>query len=392
MCFTLQSRVYSDHKNKLQKLKLLMLGQKTYGKSATGNNLLRKEVFATCENEHCQAHEAEVAGRMITVIDTPGWWKKSSDCTIELDKEIVRGLSLSPSGVHAVLLAVPLDLTFREVQQIALEEHMNLFDASIWKHTMVLFTYGDKLADKSVEEHIEGEHRALRWLVSKCENKYHMMNNKKNDMNQVTELFEKIEEMVAGNNGQLFCPDMYNVHLRIEEKFKKKQLQHVLKQRLMEQYKKRELELLIGFRDTLSELQDEIRGSVRSTKSLPLGKYLVMRIRMFFLHFKVYISVIYKWFIIMFYVLVIVLVDNLTKLKNMGFGQKKKDHKEKEEHLDARISLEIEKLGKEIMKSTEFLQSSKDFLIPDCKQKLYNNLKHLSQMEQSRFMFVFHLQ
>lgn len=251
-----------------------MLGQKTSGKSATGNNLLRREVFATCENKHCQVEEGEVAGRMITVIDTPGWWEEASRCTEKTDKEIVRGLSVSPLGVHAVLLVVPLDLTFREAQRLALEEHMNLFDASIWKHTMVLFTYRDKLADKSVEEHIEREHSALRWLVDKCENKYHVVNNlKKTDMSQVTELFEKIDEMVAENSDWLFCPDMNDIHLRIDEKFSRRQLKHVLKQRLEDSYRKRELELLKGFKEKLLELQADIRGNVTSSKSKSLGEY-----------------------------------------------------------------------------------------------------------------------
>lgn len=264
---------FSGSKNKLRELRIVLLGMKTSGKSATGNNLLRKGAFATCQNNCCQVEEEEVADRLITVIDTPGW-SKSSECIKEMDKEIVRGLSVSPLGVHAVLLVVPSDLTFREAQQVALEEHMNLFDASIWKHTMVLFTYGDKLADKSIEEHIEREHRALRWLVDKCENKYHVVNNmKKSDMSQVTELFEKIEEMVAGNNGRLYCPDMNDVHHRIEEKFRRRQLKNVLKQRLEEEYRRRELELMINFKETLLELQADNKESVTSTKSKSLSEY-----------------------------------------------------------------------------------------------------------------------
>lgn len=263
-------------------MRIVLLGQKTFGKSATGNNLLRKEVFPTCRNTHCQVEEGEVAGRLITVIDTPGWRMETSRCTEETDKEIVQGLSVSPLGVHAVLLVVPLDLTFREAQQAALEEHVNLFDANIWKHTLVLFTYGDNLADKSVEEHIEREHGALRWLVDKCENKYHVMNNmRKTDMSQVTELLEKIEEMVAGNNGRLFCPDMNDIHLRIEEKFRRRQLKHVLKQRVQEEYKRRELELMMGFRDKLLELQADIRESAANTKPKSLSEYYVF----FFLSF-----------------------------------------------------------------------------------------------------------
>ncbi|XP_040897042.1 GTPase IMAP family member 8-like [Toxotes jaculatrix] len=307
-----------DSTNKLQELRIMMLGQRTSGKSATGNNLLHKEVFPSRENERCRVEEGEVAGRRITVIDTPGWRRKASRCTEDLDREIVSGLSLSPSGVHAILLVIPLDLVFTDVQMVALEEHMNLFDASVWKHTMVLFTYGDKLADRSVEEHIEREHGALRWVVDKCENKYHVMNNiKKTDLRQVTELFEKIEQMVAGNSGRLFCPDMKDIHLRIDEKFRRMQIKNVLKHRLEHGYRKRELELKIGFKETLLELQAEIRKSMTSTKPKALTR---------------------------------------------GTGTKRK-----EETIDAKISREIEKLNKEILISINLLQGSKDCLIPSLK-------------------------
>ncbi|XP_022607124.1 GTPase IMAP family member 8-like [Seriola dumerili] len=322
-------KTFRGPRHQLQELRIVMIGQKTSGKTATGNTLLHKEVFPTCQTENCQVDQGEVAGRRITVIDTPGWWGESSRCTEDTDKEIARGLSLSPLGVHAVLLVIPLDLAFSKVQKIALEEHMNLFDASVWKHTMVLFTYGDKLADKSVEEHIEREPGALYWLVDKCENKYHVMNNmKKANMSQVTELFEKIEEMVAGNNGRLFCPNMRDVHLRIDDKFKRRQVKHVLRQRLEKEYRRRELELMLGFKEKLLELQAEIRGSETSTKPKSL-------------------------------------IGDTNKLKIRGIGQRKTDGKEKEEIIDAKISQEIENLDKSILRSTVELRSSMVGLFPD---------------------------
>lgn len=57
----------------------------------------------------------------------------------------------------------------------------------------------------------------------------------------------------------------------------------------------------------------------------------------------------------------------MTKIKGKGIGQRKKDGKEKEENIDAKIRQEIEKLDKDIMTSTDRLQSSMDGLIPDCK-------------------------
>lgn len=51
----------------------------------------------------------------------------------------------------------------------------------------------------------------------------------------------------------------------------------------------------------------------------------------------------------------------MAKLKVKTFDQRKK-----EENTDAKINHEIEKLDKEIMRSTELLQRSMDIFKPDC--------------------------
>ncbi|CAJ1060018.1 GTPase IMAP family member 8-like [Xyrichtys novacula] len=324
-----KSDTLKGSKNQLQDIRIMMLGQKTVGKTATGNNLLRTEVFPTCQNEQCHMEKAKVADRVITVIDSPGWWMNPSIGTEEIDREIVRGMSLSPVGVHAVLVVIPVDLTFREPQQAALEEHMSLFGSSVWKHAVVLFTYGGRLVDKSVEEHIEREHSALQWLVDKCENRYHVMDNKKkNDTTQVIELIEKLEEMVAGNNGRLFCPDENDIQEKLAEKNQRRQIRLVLKQVFEEEYRKRERNLLVGFRNTLLDLQSDIKESASGVA--PKSSIL-----------------------------------DLSRIKIKGIRQNKRD--EKEENLDAKISQEIENLNKDIMRSTALQDGSMDVLIPNFK-------------------------
>uniref|UniRef100_A0AAQ4REF5 AIG1-type G domain-containing protein n=1 Tax=Gasterosteus aculeatus aculeatus TaxID=481459 RepID=A0AAQ4REF5_GASAC len=305
--------LFPDATSELLEITIVMLGQKTSGKSATGNHLLSKEVFPTCENKTCQVAEGSVAGRSLTVIDTPGWRNNPSACTEAQDKEIVRGLSLSPQGVHAVLLAVAMDQKFGDDEQAALEAHVGLLGAGVWRHAVVLLTHGDSLAGRSVEEHIELESGALRRLVERCENRYHVVNNSKRaEPRQTAELFQKIEEMVAANGGQLFHPEVAEVHLRIEEKFASTRLKEVMRRRLEAEFRQRELELMEGFKETLLHLQ----GSVRSRSN------------------------------------------------SLSVVQKKVG--KSEERINRTICLEIEKLDKEMKrKSSVDVQSSMDFLLPE---------------------------
>ncbi|KAI4888853.1 hypothetical protein NFI96_028239 [Prochilodus magdalenae] len=76
----------------------------------------------------------------------------------------------------------------------------------------------DCLGDTPIEQHIESEGKDLKWLVEKCGNRYHVLNNKnRSDDTQVTELLEKIEEMVAANRGRHFQMDR-KILQEVEEK------------------------------------------------------------------------------------------------------------------------------------------------------------------------------
>lgn len=345
--------------NKLKEVKIVLLGQRSSGKSSTGNSILRREVFSSGRDEQCRKEKGEVGGRQVTVIDTPGWRRESSCCTEQMDREIVRSLSLSEQGVHAVLLVVPLDLKFTKTERDSLEGHVDLFDASIWKHTLVLFTHGDKLPNKSIEEHIERED-SLRWLVDMCESRYHTMNNTRNsDRSQVTKLFEKIEHMVARNKGQLFCPNMDNVHMRISEKFRRIQLKNVLKQRLEKEYRKRELQLMNDFKTTLLQLQEDLYETPSCSKREAFCEYYIFRSCCSIIINK---TRLYQLFMQQ------IPVGGQIESSEWTAGQKNRE--EKEEKIKARINEAMERLDQEILKSTEFLSSSMDALIPDCKFKV----------------------
>lgn len=203
-------------------LRMVMLGAQWSAKSSSGNTILGKLQFSVSHSrttEYCEMSHSMVAGRQLTVIDSPGWlYNHTLQETCEMDKlEIESSMYLCPPGPHVVLLVVDLASAFNAMYQRAVQEHMTLFSDNVWEHTVVLFSRGDWLGEKTVEERIESE-KGLQWLVEKCGNRYHVLNNmNQSDETQVTELLEKIEEMWAGKRDPHYEVDLGSAE-HMEEK------------------------------------------------------------------------------------------------------------------------------------------------------------------------------
>ncbi|KAL7834354.1 hypothetical protein SRHO_G00286010 [Serrasalmus rhombeus] len=220
-------------------LRIVLLGYRYAGKSSAGNTILNREEFELKRTAQCVKRQGEAAGRHITVVEAPGWWRmKPVERSTELMKqEIVLSVSLCPPGPHAVLLIINVDDDFKETYR-NIVGHLKLLTDSVWNHTLVLFTCGDCLGDTPIEKYIESEGKELQWLVEKCGNRYHVLNNKnRSDDTQVTELLEKIEEMVAANSGHHFELDR-KVLQEVEEK--RRAEEERAKERMMKVQKQRE--------------------------------------------------------------------------------------------------------------------------------------------------------
>ncbi|XP_029929452.1 GTPase IMAP family member 7 isoform X2 [Myripristis murdjan] len=162
-------------------LKILLVGPRRTGKSSFGNTLLGQgQVFETRGGGASTAASGIIAGRHITVVDAQGWGSSEDSVPKQEKIELLRALDLcGPGGPHVILLVIPL-LDFTEPERRALERRMEILTSWVWRHTMVLFTFGDWLKGRgrSLEQHIQSAGPALQWLMEKCRNKYYVVDNK----------------------------------------------------------------------------------------------------------------------------------------------------------------------------------------------------------------------
>ncbi|KAK7167344.1 hypothetical protein R3I94_001667 [Phoxinus phoxinus] len=200
-----------------RELRVLLVGWSGAGKSSAGNLLLGCRVFESGRpTEVSVRHQAVVAGRRLTIVDTPGWdWFSAQRTPSNIQKEIKQGAGLLHPGPHALLLVIPVVSTLTSKKRKALKSHLKMFGEESCLHTLLLFSCGDWLYGTSIEDHIQRDGGQLLKLMQHCWNCYHVLDCTKanNNRTQVTELLQKIEEMVAENGQKPFLPVTLNQEL-----------------------------------------------------------------------------------------------------------------------------------------------------------------------------------
>ncbi|XP_061078981.1 uncharacterized protein LOC133113880 [Conger conger] len=191
--------------SRTRQVRIMLMGQTAEGQRSVGNIILGKDAFPVSETKKSERHDGLVAGRHLAVITTADLFTPNLS-EEEHSQGVRRCLGLSAPGPH-VFLWVQEKGSITPEDWEALRRFKESFGEEASRYSMVLFMHEDHKEYSSFGDSERPGDSALQDFIQDCGGRYHLHSERNHT--QVTELLEKIQEIVDENGGSYFIAEIF---------------------------------------------------------------------------------------------------------------------------------------------------------------------------------------
>ncbi|KAJ0804565.1 putative AIG1-type guanine nucleotide-binding (G) domain-containing protein [Helianthus annuus] len=122
---------------------------------------------------------------------------------------------MAGNGIHAFLVVLSVRSRFSKEEEAAISRLLSFFGSKVYDYMILVFTGGDHLEkdDETLEDFLHDCPEKLKDILSLCEDRYVLFDNKTEDQtkrsDQVEKLFSIVNMVSIKTDGKLYNNEMF---------------------------------------------------------------------------------------------------------------------------------------------------------------------------------------